>query len=133
MLKIKPFGIAAILVATMWFLSASASSQTKTGEVFDMVNPAEEVNRFDSDMSNAQKNQVNVLAPISFGKAEEYLNDAKEGLVGGEEISEILEDITSGLTQLQRAEEMAQVARTTLPSVIKARELGPCCRRYQFR
>ncbi|MEJ2236212.1 MAG: hypothetical protein P8X67_20090, partial [Syntrophobacterales bacterium] len=96
MLKIKPFGIAAILVATMWFLSASASSQTKTGEVFEMVNPAEEVNRFDSDMSNAQKNQVNVLAPISFGKAEEYLNDAKEGLVGGEEISDILEDITSG-------------------------------------
>ena len=58
MLKIKPFGIAAILVATMWFLSASASSQTKTGEVFEMVNPAEEVNRFDSDMSNALKNHL---------------------------------------------------------------------------
>ena len=42
----------------------------------------------------------------------------------GNEISEILEEITSGRLQLQRAEEMAQVARTTLPNVIKARELA---------
>ena len=124
MLKVKPVGIAAILVATMWFLSASAGSQAKTGEVFEMVNLADEVNRFDSEISSAQKNQVNVLAPISFAKAEKYLNDAKEALVGGNEISEILEEITSGRLQLQRAEEMAQVARTTLPNVIKARELA---------
>ena len=124
MLKVKRVGIAAILVASIWFLSASASSQAKTREVAETVNPAEEVNRFDSEISNAQKNQVNVLAPISFGKAEKYLNDAKEAWAGGDEISEILEDITSGRTQLQRAEEMAQVARTTLPSVIKARELA---------
>jgi len=108
----------------MWFLSASAGSQAKTGEVFEMVNPADEVNRFDSELSNAQKSQVNVLAPISFAKAEKYLNDAKEALVGGDELSEILEEIASGRAQLQRAEEMAQVARTTLPSVIKARELA---------
>ena len=124
MLKVKPVGIAAILVATMWFLSASAGSQAKTGEVAETVNPAEEVNRFDSEISNAQKSQVNVLAPISFGKAEKYLNDAKEAWAGGDEISEILEDIISGRIQLQRAEEMAQVARTTLPSVIKARDLA---------
>jgi len=124
MLKVKPVGSAAILVATMWFLSASAGSQAKTGEVAETVNPAEEVNRFDSEISNAQKSQVNVLAPISFGKAEKYLNDAKEAWAGGDEISEILEDIISGRIQLQRAEEMAQVARTTLPSVIKARELA---------
>jgi outer membrane protein OmpA-like peptidoglycan-associated protein len=124
MLKLKLVGIAAIFIATMWFLSASVGSQAKTGEVFEMVNPADEVYRFDSEMSNAQKNQVNILAPISFAKAEEHLNDAKEALVGGDEISELLAEIASGRAQLQRAEEMAQVARTTLPNVIKARELA---------
>lgn len=124
MLKVKTFRIAAILVATMWFLSASAGSQAKTGEVFEMVNPADEVNRFDSELSNAQKNQINVLAPVSFAKAEKYLDDAREALTGGDELSEILEEIASGRAQLQRAEEMAQVARTTLPNVIKARELA---------
>ena len=124
MLKVKTVGIAAILVATMWFLSASAGGQAKAGEVFEMVNPADEVNRFDSEISNARKEQVNVLAPVSFTRAEKYLNDAKEALTGGDELSEILEEIASGRAQLQRAEEMAQVARTTLPSVIKARELA---------
>jgi len=122
MLKLKPVVIAAILVAAMWFLNTNGGSQAKTGEVFEMVNPADEVNRFDSELSNAQKNQVNVLAPISFAKAEKYLNDAKEALAGGNELSKILEEIASGRAQLQRAEEMAQVARTTLPNVIKARE-----------
>ena len=124
MLKIKTAWIAAIFIATMWFLSASVGSQAKTGEVFEMVNPADEVNRFDSEMSNAQKNQVNVLAPISFAKAEKYLNDAKKALAGGDELSKILEKISSGRLELERAEEMAQVARTALPNVIKARELA---------
>ena len=124
MLKIKTAWIAAIFIATMWFLSASVGSQAKTGEVFEMVNPADEVNRFDSEMSNAQNNQVNVLAPISFAKAEKYLNDAKKALAGGDELSKILEKISSGRLELERAEEMAQVARTALPNVIKARELA---------
>jgi len=124
MLKVKTAWIAAIFIATMWFLSASVGSQAKTGEVFEMVNPADEVNRFDSEMSNAQKNQVNVLAPISFAKAEKYLNDAKKALAGGDELSKILEKISSGRLELERAEEMAQVARTALPNVIKARELA---------
>jgi outer membrane protein OmpA-like peptidoglycan-associated protein len=93
-------------------------------EIGTPVNPAEEVNRFDSEISNAQKNQLNVLAPTSFAKAEAYLNDAKKALQSGDELSEILEPIASGHAQLQHAEEMAQVARTTLPNAIKARELA---------
>ncbi len=88
------------------------------------MNPAEEVNRFDSDIANARKDQLNVLAPTSFARAEEYLNDAKEALQGGDELSEITEKISSGRFQLERAQEMAQVARTTLPDAIKARELA---------
>jgi outer membrane protein OmpA-like peptidoglycan-associated protein len=88
------------------------------------LNPAEEVNRFDSDIANARKDQLNVLAPTSFASAESYLNDAKEALQGGDELSEITEKISSGRFQLERAQEMAKVARTTLPNAIKARELA---------
>ena len=124
MLRIKDIGIVVIVVATIWVLSACAGGQLEMEEVGTMVNPAEEVNRFDSKISNARKNQLNVLAPTSFAKAEAYLNDAKEALKSGDERSEILEPIASGHAQLQHAEEMAQVARTTLPNAIKARELA---------
>ena len=124
MLRIRNIGIVAMAVATIWVLSACAGGQVEMEEVGTMVNPAEEVNRFDSEISNARKNQLNVLAPTSFAKAEAYLNDAKEALKSGDERSEILEPIASGHAQLQHAEEMAQVARTTLPNAIKARELA---------
>ncbi|NOQ42992.1 MAG: OmpA family protein [Dehalococcoidia bacterium] len=124
MLRIKDIGIVAMVVATIWVLNACAGGQVEMEEVGTPVNPAEEVNRFDSEIRNAQKNQLNVLAPTSFAKAEAYLNDAKKALKSGDELSEILEPIASGYAQLQHAEEMAQVARTTLPNAIKARELA---------
>ena len=124
MLRIKDIGMVAMVVATLWVLSGCAGGQVGMEEVGTTVNPAEEVNRFDSEISNAQKNQLNVLAPTSFAKAEAYLNDTKKALKSGDELSEILEPIASGHAQLQHAEEMAQVARTTLPNAIKARELA---------
>jgi outer membrane protein OmpA-like peptidoglycan-associated protein len=124
MLRIKDVGIMAIVTTALWILSGCAGGQMEMEEVGTTVNPAEEVNRFDSEISNAQKNQLNVLAPTSFAKAEAYLNDAKKALKRGDELSEILEPIASGHAQVQHAEEMAQVARTTLPNAIKARELA---------
>ena len=124
MLRIKDIGIVAMVTTALWILSACAGGRVEMEEVGTKVNPAEEVNRFDSEISNARKNQINVLAPTSFAKAEAYLDDAKKALKGGDEFSEILEPIASGRAQLNNAEEMAQVARTTLPDAIKARELA---------
>ena len=116
--------LVAIIAAIPWFLSGCGGSQIKMEDLAKTLNPAEEVNRFDSDIANARKDQLNVLAPSSFASAEAYLNDAKKALQGGDELSEITEKINSGRSQLNRAREMAQVARTTLPSTIKARELA---------
>ncbi|MEJ2236481.1 MAG: DUF4398 domain-containing protein [Syntrophobacterales bacterium] len=124
MVRIKNLGTVAMVATALWILIACAGGQVEMEEIGTTVNPAEEVNRFDSEISNARKNQLNVLAPTSFAKAEAYLNDAKEALKSGDERSEILEPIASGHVQLQQAEEMAQVARTTLPNAIKARELA---------
>ena len=104
MTRIKDFGVVAMVVATIWVLSACAGGQVEMEEIGTTVNPAEEVNRFDSEISNARKNQLNVLAPTSFAKAEAYLNDAKEALKSGDELSEILEPIASGYAQLRLAD-----------------------------
>ena len=124
MKKNKGYRIAATLAVSVWLLIACAGSQVSMEEAPAMVNPGEEVNRFDNEISNAQKNQLNVLAPNSFAEAEGYLMDAKKALESGDELSRIMEMIALGRTQLQHAEEIAQVARTTLPGVIKARELA---------
>jgi len=124
MKKSKAIRIAAMLAASIWLLSACAGRQVSMEEAPATVNPAEELNRFDNEISNALKNQLNVLAPSSFAKAEGYLIGAKKALESRGELSQILGMIALGRTQLQHAEEIAQVARTTLPNVIKARELA---------
>ncbi len=116
--------LVAMIAATTWLLSSCGGSQVKMEDLAKTLNPAEEVNLFDSDIANARKDQLNVLAPTSFASAEAYLNDAKEALQGGDELSEITENISSGRFELERAQEMAKVARTTLPNAIKARELA---------
>ena len=88
------------------------------------VNPTDVVNEFDGEIATARKNQLNVLSPNWFSKAEASLTRAKKALGKGDEISKIMENVAEGRAQLKRAEEMAQVARTTMPELIKSREMA---------
>lgn len=124
MLTSKNIRVIAVFSVAIWFLNGCATSQLKIEPIPTSENPIEHINRLDNDISNSRKNQANVLAPTSFAKAEAFLNDAKKALDRGGELSEILEMIASGRAQLKNAEEMAQLARTTLPDVIKARDLA---------
>ncbi|MBW1694067.1 MAG: OmpA family protein [Deltaproteobacteria bacterium] len=124
MLTSKDIRAIAVFSVAIWFLSGCATSHLKIEPIPTSENPIEHINRLDNDTGNARKNQVNVLAPTSFAKAETFLNDAKKTLDRGGELSEILEMIASGRAQLKNAEEMAQLSRTTLPDVIKARDLS---------
>lgn len=124
MLKRKNISVAVLFSVLIWFLSGCATGGLKIEPISTSENPMEHINRLDNDIGNARKNQVNVLAPTWFAKAETSLNDAQKVLNRGGELSEILEEIASGRAQLQNAEEMAQLARTTLPDAIKARDLA---------
>ena len=124
MLTSKNVRFIAVFSVAIWFLSSCATGGLKIEPISTSENPIEHINRLDNDIGNARKNQVNVLAPTWFAKAETSLNEAKKVLNRGGELSEILEEIASGRAQLQNAEEMAQLARTTLPDAIKARDLA---------
>ena len=124
MLISKNISVTVMLSILIWFLSGCATGGLKIEPISTSENPIEHINRLDNDIGNARKNQVNVLAPTWFAKAETSLNDAKKVLNRGGELSEILEEIASGRAELKNAEEMARLARTTLPDTIKARDLA---------
>ena len=114
----------ALLALIVFILYSCAGKGPGVQPIPASVNPAEVVNAFDGQISTARKNQLNVLSPDWFSKAETSLARAKKALAGGDEISEILDNVAEGRAQLKRAEEMAQVARTTLPEVIKSRDMA---------
>ena len=120
----KKIGIMIMLIATVYFLGACASGQLKVEPIVRSENPIEHINRLDNDIRNARQNQVNVLAPTWFAKADMSLKDAKAILDRGGELSKVLQKISDGRAQLQRAEEMSQLARPALEDTIKARDLA---------
>jgi OOP family OmpA-OmpF porin len=109
---------------TVFLLAACAATQSGVQPIPKLANPTDVVNEFDVEITTARKNQLNVLSPDWFSKAETSLARAKKALSKGDEISEIMENVTKGRAQLKTANEMAQVARTTLPEVIKSREMA---------
>ncbi|MGD9114584.1 MAG: OmpA family protein [Desulfobacterales bacterium] len=109
---------------TVFLLLACAGAQPDVQPIPRSANPTDVVNAFDGEIATARKNQLNVLSPDWFSKAETSLARAKKALSKGDEISEIMDNVAQGRARLKKAEEMAQVARVTLPEVIKSREMA---------
>jgi outer membrane protein OmpA-like peptidoglycan-associated protein len=112
------------LFPIIWMLVACAGSQLEIKPISKSENPQQLINQLDNDIALARKNQINVLAPTWFEKAESSFNAAKKSLDQGGQLSEILEDIATGRAQLKRAGEIARISKTTLPDAIKARHLA---------
>jgi outer membrane protein OmpA-like peptidoglycan-associated protein len=119
----KSIGIVAV-IAAVCFLASCAGSPPKVEPVVSLGDPMEQVSRLDKDIGTARNNQLNVLAPTTFARAEAFLNESKKVLDSGDNPSIILQKITKGRVQLKLAEEMSKRARTVLPDLIKARDLA---------
>lgn len=113
-----------LLSAAVWVLTSCAGHQLEVKPISKSENPQQIINQLDNDIAMARKNQVNVLAPTWFERADNSLNAAKEGLEEGGLLAELLENVATGRAQLQRAEEIAQTSRSTIPDAIKARDLA---------
>jgi OOP family OmpA-OmpF porin len=133
MLISKKIGIMAVLTAAVCFLVACATSELQVAPINMSEDPIEQVNRLSQDIADARMNQLNVLSPSWFGKAEASLSEAKKGLRSGESPSEFLQKVNYGRAQLQRAEEMGKRARDTLLDVIKARERAQAAGANSFK
>ena len=124
MLKGKDVFYIIVIMMFLSFVGACTSTNLNVKPVAKSENPADQINRLENDLAAAYKNQLNVLAPTWFAKAESSLGKAKKGLEQKEEPSEILDNIAEGQAQLKKAEEISQIARTSLADVIKSRDLA---------
>ena len=123
-LAFQPTFIRIMLSLALVSLLACAGHQLEVEPISKSENPQELINQLDNDIALARKNQINVLAPIWFKRADASLKTAKQGLEKGGQLSEILDNIATGRAQLRRAEEIAKVSQDTLPNAIKARNMA---------
>ncbi len=120
----KNISILAALIIALFFLGACGGSNLKVKQISMSENPTEQINRLDNDLRNARNNQINVLSPQWFAKAEESFNNAVKDRNRGAALADILKNIAESRAQLKRAEEFAKVTSTSLNKVIKRRKLA---------
>ena len=113
-----------VIIVFISFVGACTSTSLNVKPIAKSENPTDHINSLENELAAAYKNQLNVLAPTWFAKAESSLSQAKKQLEQGEELSKVLGNIAEGQAQLKKAEEISQVTRTSLADLIKSRDLA---------
>ena len=113
-----------ITLLLVLFLSACGGRPPSLSTVVENQDPVEQLVSLESDLEAARQENLNILSPRYFAKAERLYQEAQDMLERETDLSEILLTITAGRVELQRSEQTAQIARTVLADVIKVRELA---------
>ncbi len=100
---------------------AGACATPQTGSM-PTGNPGELVKQFETELTRARSNQVDVLAPGLFNDAQSAFMKGNQALDRGAKLSDIQEYVAEGRASLKKAEEIAQVSRTILGETNQARD-----------
>jgi len=124
-MKSKLTGIA-VPLALFVLLSACATTvlQPQEDKTASMKTSIEEINTFEIKIEKARQEELHVLSPRWFAKAEASYGKAKSKAEKGAAATDIREDMADAATYLINAEKSAAVARKTLAQAIESRRLA---------
>jgi OOP family OmpA-OmpF porin len=123
-MKTKPYYWPIVLLTITLFIAGCGGPKLKVEPIPVPENPTEEEAKLENSITRARQQQVNILSPTWFSKAETSLREATELISGKGEIGQISNHLAEGYAELEKAEEMAALARTAIPEAIKSRELA---------
>ena len=102
-------------------LGACAGPRLMVQPVVVPQDPAAAMMQLESKLVEGRQNQLNVLSPTWFAKAEGSLAEARKVQKGKGEISRIEDAASRGLTEISQAEEIGRIARSAIPKAIEGR------------
>lgn len=122
--------LGAILLAVGLIMIGCVPSQTAgtaagagAGEI-PVENLVNQVDQLSNDIVEARMDQINVLSPEGFKRAEIAFIDAQKNLENGNEINEIRNSVQESRDSLQKAKAVAKISRATLADALIAREMA---------
>jgi len=122
--KIWLNSVKSLIFSGLFFMTACAGPPLKLVPIPVTANPTEEVGKLQIDIANARQQQVNVLAPTWFNKAESSLAEAKRLIAEKGDMGMIGTNVSKGHAEITKALEMANISRTVIPEAIKGRDLA---------
>ena len=111
-----------ILIGISFFLGCANTSRLDVAEIETTANPGDQIAKFKAAIDTARKKEVPTHSPMWFKRAETSFIKAQDLHREGEKVRDIFEYISLGQGQLKKANQMAQIANTTLKDVITVRK-----------
>jgi len=118
MMKITIVLAASLALFTFLNIDAATAQEEKTVNIETILN---DIGKFEAEINKARKEQLNVLSPGWFARAEASFDKAKSGAEKGVAIKKIHENMLTARENLEKAQETAKLSRTMLPQVIEIR------------
>ena len=102
-------------------LASCASTPPGIQEFAETDSPEVEMTNLENNLEKARADQVYVLSPKNFKRAEESLKDAREAREDNDSNKDVLREVAVGNAWLAQANAVASTASKTIPDIIDVR------------
>jgi OOP family OmpA-OmpF porin len=116
--------ITTIALVGAMLLIGCAEAPIKVQPIAKTENPTDHVAKLGADLAAAKEEQVNILSPTWFARAEESYKKAKDGLDKGAALSDILDNTARGSAELQQAWKYTDKSKYHLTEAIESRKMA---------
>lgn len=103
------------------FLISCASTPPNIQEFSDTADPGVEITALENNLDKARQEQVNMLSPTHFKRAEAALKKAKESRDDNDANSDILHEVAIGNAWLNEANNVAKTGAQAIPDIMDVR------------
>ncbi len=112
------------ILSLIFTLAGCAAPDLKVDPVAISDNPSSKIFQLEETLAEGRTQQINVLSPTWYAKADNYLDKARYGLANNASVSGILQNVAYGYASFDKAKEYAAIAQSAIAEAIKARELA---------
>ena len=112
----------ATMIAMLAFGISACSSRPDIQEFPKSANAKQEMTKLEIAIDDSKFEDSDLLAPVSFNKAEEYLEEAREMEKENVNKDKVLKEVAYGKAYLERAKERSQDNRAKILDIIVARQ-----------
>ncbi|MDX2494413.1 MAG: OmpA family protein [Desulfuromusa sp.] len=119
MLKKLIFTLFSIII-----LAGCATTDLKVAPVAISDNPSSKIFQLEETLAEGRTQQIHVLSPTWYAKADGYLDKARYGLANNDSVAGVLQNVAYGHASFDKAKEYALIAQSAISHAIKARELA---------
>lgn len=105
-------------------LTGCSGPNLKVAPVAISDNPSSKIFELQETLATGRTQQINVLSPSWYAKADIYLDKARYGLANNDSVAEILQNVAYGHASFDKAKGYALIAQSAISQAIRARELA---------